>query len=74
MCDYSDVYALVTGNITAAGGNAPSRRCVTQINEENVETAENLNIIMPMCNLLEYKNNYTDSFGSLWHFKRDEQS
>ena len=28
---------------------------------------------MPMYNLLEYSDNYADSSGSLWQFKRDEQ-
>ena len=27
---------------------------------------------MPMCNLIEYSDNYTDTSGSLWQFKRDE--
>ena len=27
---------------------------------------------MPMCNLIEYSDNYSDTSGSLWHFKRDE--
>ena len=75
LCDYSDAHILVTGNITAKGGNvntkvafkncAPFRRCVTHINDENVETAENLNIIMPMYNLLEYSDSYADSSGTL---------
>ena len=29
---------------------------------------------MPMYNLIEYSDNYSDTPGSLWHFKRDEQS
>ena len=29
---------------------------------------------MPMYNLLEYSDNYADSSGSLWQFKRDEQN
>ena len=29
---------------------------------------------MPMFNLIEYSDNYSDTSGSLWHFKRDEQS
>ena len=63
LCDYSDVYILVTGNITVTGGNgntkvafkncAPFTRCVTHINDEHVETAENLDIITSMYNLLE---------------------
>ena len=44
------------------------------IYDEHVETAENLDIIMPMYNLLEYSDNYADSSGSLWQFKRDEQN
>ena len=27
---------------------------------------------MPMYNLIEYSDNYSDTLGSLWHFKRDE--
>ena len=51
---------------------APFRRCVTHINDEHVETAENLDIIMPMYNLIEYSDNYADSSGSLYQFKRDK--
>ena len=42
--------------------------------DEHVETGENLDIIMPMYNLLEYSDNYADSSGSLWQFERDEQN
>ena len=82
LCDYSDAYILVTGDIKieniAADTNvafkncAPFIRCVTQINGEHVESAENLDIIMPMYNLIEYSDNYADSSGSLYQFKRDE--
>ena len=71
FCDYSDAYILVAGNITAEGGDAntkaafkncaPYTRCVAHINDEHVETAENLDFIMPMYNLLEYSDNYADS-------------
>ena len=79
LCDYSDAYILVTGDIkvadVAANTNvtfkncAPFTRCVTHINDEHVETAENLDIIMPMYNLIEYSDNYSDSSGSLYQFK-----
>ena len=49
LCDYSDVYVLITGDIAAAGGNANANvaftnfasftRCVTHINYEHVENA-----------------------------------
>ena len=84
LCDYSDAYILVTGDIKitnmAADTNvafkncATFTRCVTHINDEHVETAENLDIIMPMYNLIEYSDNYADSSGSLYQFKRDEFS
>ena len=82
LCDYSDSYILVSGNIkfadVAANTNvvfkncAPFIRCVTHINDEHVETAENLDVIIPMYNLIEYSDNYADSSGSLYQFKRDE--
>ena len=82
LCDYSDAYILVTGDIKiadiAADTNvsfkncAPFTTCVTHINDEPVETAENLDIIMPMYNLIEYSDNYANSSGGLYQFKRDE--
>ena len=58
LCDYSDAYILVTGDITATGGNpdtkvafkncVPFMRCVTHINDEQVDIAENLDIVMNM--------------------------
>ena len=51
---------------------APFRTCDVTINDEHVEKAEDLDIVMPMYNLLEYSDNYQDSTGSLYQFKRDE--
>ena len=31
-----------------------------------------INITLPMYNLIEYRDNYSDTPGSLWHFKKDE--
>ena len=50
----------------------PFTRCITDINDEHVETAENLDIIMPMCNLIEYGDNCSDSSASLYQFKSAE--
>ena len=51
---------------------APFTRCVTHINDKHVETAENVDIIMPIYNLIEYSDNYADSSGCLYQFKRDQ--
>ena len=80
MCDYSDAYILVIGNIQNKPANsvvdfkncAPFRTCDVTINDEHVEKAEDLDIVVPMYNLLEYSDNYQDSTGSLYRFKRDE--
>ena len=84
LCDYSDAYILVTGNNTATGGDANTRvafqncipftKCITHINNEHIDNANILDIIIPMCNLIEYSDNYSDTSGSLWQFKRDEQN
>ena len=80
LCDYSDAYILVIGNIENKANNAsvcfkncaPFTKCITHINDEHLETTENLDIIMPMYNLLEYSDKYSDSSGSLYQFKRHE--
>ena len=76
------IYSLVTGNITVAGGNAntkvafkncaPFKECRTKIHENFVDKTEHINITMPMYNLIEYNDNYSDTLRSLWQFKRDE--
>ena len=81
LCDYFDAYILVTGNITSGGNDtkaaskncAPFRKCRTEINETFVDEAEHFNIAMPMYNLNEYSDNYSDTSGTFWQFKRDEQ-
>ena len=42
------------------------------MNDEHIDTAENFDIIMPMYNLIEYSDNYSNTSGSFWQFKRDE--
>ena len=51
---------------------APFEKCRTEINETFVDEADFINITMPMYNLIEYSDNYSDTSGSLWNFKRDE--
>ena len=72
----------MTGNITATPNNAatqvvfkncaPFEKCRTEINETFVDETDFINITMPMYNLIEYSDNYSDTSISLWQFKRDE--
>ena len=58
LCDYSDVYILVTGNIAVTGGNtntklafkncAPFKKCSIEINSTRVDEPKFINITMPM--------------------------
>ena len=88
LCDYSDAYILVKGTITVIGNhprdrqnrplilknNAPFASCITRINGELIEDADDLDIVMPMYNLLEYSKNYRKNIGSLHNYYRDELS
>ena len=81
LCDYSDAFFLVTKNITVAANNnidvalknfAPFSTCTTEINNTFVDKANHIYIAMPIYNLIEYSDNYSDTSRSLWQFKRDE--
>ena len=82
LCDYAKAYILVDGTIRATNAVnatrlalkncAPFIKCNLEINDEHVDTAENLDIVMPMYNLIEYSDNYQESSATLYQFKRDE--
>ena len=87
-CDYSDAYVWLKGTITVTNpndnanfnkdltlkNNAPFISCISKINGEIVENAEDLDIVMPMYNVLEYSKNYEKTSGSLFNYYRDEPS
>ena len=52
--------------------NAPFVSCITRINGELIEDADDLNIVMPIYNLLEYSKNCRKTIGSLYNYYRDE--
>ena len=87
LCDYSDAYIAAKGRINvkatentdvgqkdvAFKNNAPFRSCITKINSKLIENAKDLNIVMPMYNLLEYSQNYSMTIsGGLWNYYRDK--
>ena len=77
LCDYSHAYILVRGTITVTGNhptdrqnrpfilknNAPFISCIKRINGELIEDADDLDIVMPMYNFLEYSKNYRKTIG-----------
>ena len=85
LCDYSDPYIIVKGKITVANpdndaydkklavkNNGPFTCCISKINNTLIDNAEDLDIIMPMYNLIEYSKNYRKTTGNLWNYYRDE--
>ena len=54
--------------------NAPFINCISKINGVKIDNAEDLDVVMPMYNLLEYSKNYRKTTGSLWNYYRDEPS
>ena len=87
LCDLSDAYIVVKGIVTVSAderdrdelnrqvtlkNNAPFISCISKINGVLVENAEDLNIVMPMYNLLKYSKNYSKTSPSLWNYYRDE--
>ena len=83
MCDYSDAYVLVTGNIKVQNGNDATRvaikncypftRVFFKLNNEQVDIAENLDLTLNLYNMLECSNNYADTTGSFYHIKNQNQ-
>ena len=85
LCDYSDAYIVVKGTITvtdpnnanydkklAFKNNAPFTSCISKINNTLMDNAKDLDIVIPMYNLLEYSKNYRKTTESLWTYYRDE--
>ena len=54
--------------------NAPFVSCITKINNELIEDADDLDIVIPMYNLLEYSKNYKKPLKTLYNCYRDELS
>ena len=53
---------------------APFVACITRINGDLIEDADDLDKTMSMYNLLEYSKNYRKTIGSLYNYYRDELS
>ena len=87
LCEYSDAYILVSGTITitafSEGGRnngmqvafkncAPFTNCISEINNTLIDNAKDIDVVIPMYNLIEYSDNYSKTSGDLWQYYRDE--
>ena len=81
LCDCSNAYIVVKRRITVEGdndaktkvkrlifkNNAPFRSCISKINSTYIDYAQDLDLVMPVYNLLKYSDNYSVTSGSLWN-------
>ena len=87
LCDYSDAYIVVKGTITVTDPdndaydkestlkyNAPFASCISKIDNTLPDNAEDLDVVMPLYNLLKYTKNYRKTTGSFWNYYRDESN
>ena len=87
LCDFSDAYIVVKGIIAVTNpnnakrnkavafkNNAPFINRISKNSGVQIDNAEDLDVVMPMYNLLEYSKNYRKTTGSLWNYYRDEPS
>ena len=85
LCDYSDAYIVGKGTITvirlndakrnkstAFKNNSPIVNIISKINGVLTDNTEDLDVMMPMYNLLEYSKNYRKTTGSLWNYYKDK--
>ena len=82
---YILVKETITVNNTAAAGAAanntnrkvifkncaPFTNCINEINNTQIDNAKDIDIVMPMYNLIEYIDNYAKTTGSLWQYCKD---
>ena len=87
LCDFSDAYIVLKGIITVVRPNDTKRNksvvfknnalfidCISKFNGIQIDNAEDLDVVLPMYNLLEYSKSYRKTTGSLWNYYRDEPS
>ena len=85
LYDFNDAYIVVKGTITVTEpdnakenkevvfkNNAPFINCFSKINGVKFDNAEDLDVVMPMYNLVEYSKNQRKTTGSLWNYYRDQ--
>ena len=50
----------------------PFTKCISEINNTQVDNAKDIDIVIPMYNLIEYSDNYAKTTGRLWQYFRGE--
>ena len=59
-------------NLFSFKNNAPFINCTLKINSTIIDNAEDLDVVMPIYNILEYRKNYQKTTGIFWNYYRNE--
>ena len=51
---------------------APFTKCISRINNTDIDNAQDMDVAMPMYNLTEYSDDYSKTSGSLWKYYKDD--
>ena len=62
----------MSDRLLAFKNNASFMKCISKINVVLIDNAEDLDVVIPMYNFLDYSKNYRKTTGSLWNYYRDE--
>ena len=88
LWDYSAAYILVKGTISVAvlarnnpndgdkevvfNNCAPFTDCISEISNAHIDNAKYIDVVIPMYNLIDYRENYSKTSGSFWQYYRNE--
>ena len=84
-CAYSGAYVAIIGTISVGEAddgdkhnrslylknNAPFISCLSKINRNLIDNAKKLDAVMPIYNLTEYSQNYSQTSGTSWNYYKD---
>ena len=51
---------------------APFTKCISRLSNAQVDDAHDVDVVIPMYNLIEHNDNYSKTSGILWEYCRDE--
>ena len=51
---------------------APFTKCISKINDTEIDNAQDIDIVIPIYNFIQYSDNYSKTSGSLWQYYNDE--
>ena len=81
ICDYNDAYILIRGDITVAAAGAtqvvfkscaPLTKSITKIDGTTIDDAEDLDLVIPRYNLMEYSSKDSETTASLWFYSKGD--